>query len=397
MILAPLALAALFACSGGNSAAPPALDSTGNHAANWVQQHWITYRQANGGSGEVSSTTACSECHGSDLAGGVSKVGCFRDSLNGMSCHNNDDHTLGHPAAWIDPSGGTGFHANASYNGALVRGNAGLASSASCGLCHATDSNILLVGSAPSCLTPGSTLGVACHSTSPALNPSGCVSCHSVPPSSASASAAPNRAGAHVVHLSLVGVSCGTCHFNYGSGTEKHASAAANGAIGTAFLSLSSPYRAKSGSFSYMASQCSAVSCHGGKPTPDWYAGSIEVASDCLACHEQGLVAQSPQYNSFYSGNSQGTNLHQFHLDPDRVNPVTLGHIFCTDCHNPDKLSDPSQPATAQHFGALSTPGFERAPSATIGGGSTLINSYGTINNVNFSCDTRCHLPLHWR
>jgi predicted CxxxxCH...CXXCH cytochrome family protein len=393
MIFAPLALAALFACSNGNGSAAPALDSTGKHADTWVQQHMIAYKQANGGSGEVAFTTNCSQCHGSDLSGGISRVSCFSDSQNGISCHNNFDHSLGHPAAWSDPTGGGNFHSNASFNGALVRGSSTLASSTSCGRCHATDSDAILVGTIPSCLSAGSTLGIACHSTSPALHSSGCVSCHSVPPNNASAGAgaAPNRAGAHAKHLLLAGVSCDSCHLNYGSGSLKHARGAANGANGTAFLNPALSFKAKSGIFNYAGGKCSAVSCHGGVSTPAWYTGQINVASDCLLCHEQGTGTQSPQYNSFFSGSGQGKNLHQSHLDQARLNPVSGGRIVCTDCHDSGKLT------ATQHLGGLETPAFEGTAGTTLGGGTTQITSYGTIGNVNFSCANNCHLTVRWQ
>jgi predicted CxxxxCH...CXXCH cytochrome family protein len=371
MISLPLALAALAACSGSNPSASPVVDGSGKHPANWVQQHWVAYRQANGGSKAVSSGTACSECHGTDLAGGISKVSCFSASFNGMSCHANADHTLGHPSFWADPTS-NGFHgaAGVTFNGVAVQGSGVLASDASCGLCHATDSNVFKVGSSPSCLSTDPKWGISCHASSPAVKSSGCSSCHGAP---ANGAARPNRAGSHAAHLALTGVTCATCHSGFGTGTDKHATAVfLNNS--TAFLALGASYRAETGGFRYVSGSCSAVSCHGGKQTPAWTGGAITVATDCLTCHQQ-QDSQAPQYNSFYSGDYSGVNLHQFHLA--QTNPLTGNAVFCTDCH---LMTD------AKHFSNLATPAFETDPGDTIGGAAYT----GWVKSTE-TCTNSCH------
>lgn len=382
LIAIPLALAALSACSGSSGSAPVVVEG-GHHPANWLQQHWVVYRQENGGSKAVSSSTGCSECHGADLSGGISKVSCFGASFNGMYCHANDDHTLGHPSSWGDPTGLI-FHgaAGTTYNGQPVKGSRNLA--AACGLCHATDSKAVIVGDAPSCLSSDPKWGISCHASSPAAASSGCVSCHNTPPDGG---ALPNRAGAHAAHLGLKGVDCSSCHNGFGTGTDKHATGAFLN-HSTAYLQTAASYRAQTGSFAYLGGKCAAVSCHGGKQTPAWNGGAITVSTDCLSCHQQ-LDQQAPQYNSFFSGNFNGVNLHQYHLAIN--NPSTGSAIFCTDCHNMAKLTD------ATHFGGLATPAFEAAAASTIGGGSTSISSYdaGTTNCTN-SCHTLAPNPAHW-
>jgi predicted CxxxxCH...CXXCH cytochrome family protein len=385
IILVPLSLTALVACSGksGSGGAAVTLDANGNHPADWVQQHWIAYKQQNGGSRGVSANTGCSDCHGSDLSGGISRVSCFSASLNGISCHANADHTLGHPASWSDPTS-SDFHgsATASFNGAMIKGNSALGSS--CGVCHATGSNVTQFGSVPSCLSTDPKWGISCHASSPAAASTGCVSCHGTPPAGASA---PNRAGAHAAHLSLAGVTCNTCHSGFGTGTSKHA----NGAFlnhSSAYVRVAVAYAAQTGSLGYTGGRCSAVSCHGGTDTPAWSGGSITVAADCLSCH-QLQDPQAPQYNSFYSGNYAGTNLHQYHLA--QANRFTGVRVFCTDCHNAAKLPN------SAHFAALATSQFEMPASETLGGGSTRINSYDYSNG---SCNNSCHAiapnPAHW-
>ncbi|MCM0082548.1 CxxxxCH/CxxCH domain-containing protein [Geomonas sp. Red32] len=371
-ISVPLALAALAACSGGGGSTPT-VDPNGKHPDNWVQQHWVTYDQANGGSSDVTANTACSECHSYDLSGGISKVSCFTPSLNGQSCHANADHTLGHPAGWVTP-GDDQFHAWAMYNGTTVRGSAVLDSANSCGLCHATGSGGTQVAGTPSCLSTDPQFGLSCHSTSPAQKSSGCASCHGAPPNG---TVYPNRAGSHAAHIS-VGIDCFACHSGYGTGTDRHATGAAtNGS--KAFMNFSTVFAAETGGFRYQGGSCSGVSCHGGKQTPAWGVGSINVATDCLSCHQQ-LDPTAPQYNSFHSGSFNGENMHAFHLATAKPGAGRL--IFCTDCHNVNQLT------TANHFGGLATPAFEFDPANTIGGGATSITTY---NGTTTTCTNTCH------
>jgi predicted CxxxxCH...CXXCH cytochrome family protein len=372
MVSVPLALVSLVACSGSNSSAPAAVDANGKHPDNWLQQHWVAYRQANGGSKAVSSGTNCSECHGSDLSGGIAKVSCFTASYNGVSCHANADHTLGHPASWSVPTS-AGFHSSA-FGSNLNPSQLGKAIDSNCVPCHAADSAAIKVAGAPSCLSADPKWGIACHVSNPKT---GCSSCHSTPPTG---SAVPNRAGAHTAHLSLAGVTCSTCHASYGSGTVQHATARFQNHT-TAYVKLAFAYTAESGTLGFSAGSCSGISCHGGKQTPDWNSGSINISTDCLSCHQQ-QDPQNPQYNSFYSGNYLGTNLHTYHLGLN---------YFCTDCHSVSKMDN------RVHFAALETASFEMAPGETIGGAGTQVGSYDVSTG---SCTNNCHTqapnPAHW-
>lgn len=372
MILLSLVLSALSACSSGNGSAPAVIDGAGRHVVsagytNWVQQHWVAYDGANGGSSAVSDATSCSQCHGTDLLGGICKVSCFSASFTDssgvmVSCHPNGDHTLGHPASWGDPAG-VDFHAVSTFNGTVVRGSATLGSA--CGLCHATQASETSVGSAPSCLSTDPKWGIACHSSSPAVNSQGCVSCHATPPSGVPTSVAPNRAGAHATHINL-GVGCAACHLNGGTGTSKHGVG-----DGLAYLNLSSGYQAQSVPFSYTPSQCSGVSCHGGQQTPAWYGGEITVATDCESCHALAGVGL-PEYNDYFSGLKLGKNLHYFHLfDP------TGPQLFCTGCHDPNLLQ-------TGHFTSLNTPAMEGNAGATIRADINYQEATG-------SCVASCH------
>ena len=112
---------------------------------------------------------------------------------------------------------------------------------------------------------------------------------------------------------------------------------------------------------------CSAVSCHGGKTTPDWSSGSLSVNTQCKSCHSSG----TGEFNGYYSGK------HKKHA-------VDKGYD-CTVCHNTGKLD-------GGHFSNLSSSGFELSPADTIGGGSTQVGSYsgGRCSSV------QCHGSEDW-
>ena len=87
-----IALAGLiWGCGSANSNAP-ILDEAGKHAANWIVDHRASF---------VRDKSVCIDCHGSDLKGGISKVSCFSSLFDGQSCHAGGP--VGHPDGWRDP------------------------------------------------------------------------------------------------------------------------------------------------------------------------------------------------------------------------------------------------------------------------------------------------------
>ena len=182
---------------------------------------------------------------------------------------------------------------------------------------------------------------------------SDCTACHGQPPNG---SAYPNEAGAHATHQALAGVgtNCDVCH----SGASHN---------GTIDINIKSAYNAKSGVAGLNpdgSDTCVNVSCHGGKTTPDWFTGSLNVNTDCKSCHASG----TGQYNSYYSGK------HGEHSGR-----------ACTDCHNTSTLA-------VNHFSRLDTTTMEGPASATIGGGSTSISSY----NASTKTCVGCHGSATW-
>ena len=82
-------------CSKKNGVA---FDPDAGHSDDFFPTHPAAYRSAGGG---------CSECHGSDLLGGIATVSCFSTSRDGQTCHPGGPG--GHPAGWralhsADPS-----------------------------------------------------------------------------------------------------------------------------------------------------------------------------------------------------------------------------------------------------------------------------------------------------
>ena len=116
--------------SGGSVSGWMVVPSGGSHASTATQDYI-----ANGG------RSSCTECHGSDLGGGISGVSCFG---NTTGCHHGPvDDPVGN---WKTPAG----------HGATAKKAPGSSGFASCQICHGKDFS---GGGADSCY--------ACHAVSP--------------------------------------------------------------------------------------------------------------------------------------------------------------------------------------------------------------------------------------
>jgi len=306
------------------------------HPTSWgtgttgIDQNHSAYASSNG-------TNACANasCHGSTLTGvDGSGPSC-------SSCHLGGS-TLVHPADWnvdIDIKHG-GY--------VLTNGSRSCANSA----CHGTDLGGV-VGSGPACVQ------AACHQNGSPLIYTGCTSCHGNPPTG---TVSPNVKGAHTPHNALPNVTsvCNTCHSGAGTDTVNHF----NGFVDVVILST---YNAKSGSAVYNTNgTCSKVSCHGGRQTPVWVTGAIDVNTQCTSCHVSGTALATPEYNSYYSGQ------HNVH--------VNLNGIACTECHDTTMLA-------VEHFTTLNTTTMEGSAAATI------IKSFDYSGG---SCTPSCHETRSW-
>jgi predicted CxxxxCH...CXXCH cytochrome family protein len=156
-------------------------------------------------------------------------------------------------------------------------------------------------------------------------------------------------------------VVCNTCHSGSGSGTALHQNGIAEVVNGTI-------YNAKTGAatFNATADTCSNVSCHGGQATPNWLTGTINVNTQCTACHASGTA----QYNSYNSGE------HSKHVS----------RFACTVCHDTTKL-------VVNHFTTLNTSVMEGPASGTI---VTAANYNGSSCNPSAGGLSGCHSSENW-
>lgn len=120
-LLTAAATLLLMGCSSSRSGAPQQNPVTGQHPANWTQNHPKAY---------LLDPDSCTTCHGSTTdaaaAGGTSKVSCF-------GCHHPSGPN--HPANWSD-------HMQHGRNGAQLAANTAAYSMqgfASCQVCHGAD------------------------------------------------------------------------------------------------------------------------------------------------------------------------------------------------------------------------------------------------------------------
>src|SRR5512138_2726492 len=91
-----IVLGVILGCSKGNDKAPAINPITGKHPSGWVDAAGGLHPAA-----YIAGPSACFECHGKNLGGGISGVSCFSGSLNGITCH--PDGPSGHPEGWSAP------------------------------------------------------------------------------------------------------------------------------------------------------------------------------------------------------------------------------------------------------------------------------------------------------
>jgi predicted CxxxxCH...CXXCH cytochrome family protein len=205
-----------------------------------------------------------------------------------------------------------------------------------CALCHGVSLNGGSGAVGPAC--------TSCHELGSPLVLGDCASCHAAPPDDAASSvvARPNRDGAHSTHQGYAELAdnCTVCHTNAGANSDSHFDTSA-----PATVQMVSTYNAmgSTAGFNSGSSTCSNVRCHGGRTTPNWYGGSIDVATDCESCHTFG----SSEYNGYRSGE------HGEHREEG---------VTCTRCHDAAVLAN----SNGAHLANMATTGFELDPWDTI-------------------------------
>lgn len=265
------ASAALFGCGNGNSNGSAALLSgNGRHVADWVQLH---------SAAAASSMESCTECHGSDLSGGISKVSCMSPTaISGYRCHATSP--ADNPAGCVSCHGGlpSGPFGDTAPNRKLAHDKH--TALTACGTCH---------------LNAGT--GTVGHAR-------------------ATAAGGFNRA---TVTLSGAFTAETFTTFGYDAPSDTCSGVSCHGSGGK--LQAALPW--STGAIT-MATAC--YQCHEQGTAPTALGGP-----------------PTPQYNSFYSGLFSGaipaTNLHEFHLRQTTLN-ASGTPVFCTDCHNIGTLTD---------------------------------------------------------
>jgi predicted CxxxxCH...CXXCH cytochrome family protein len=305
----------------------------------------------------VYSTDACVECHGADLSGGISNVSC-------TACHLGGPTSV-HPGTW-DP-----IYLN---HGPSVSSGATPTSACSNALCHGTSLQGV-ADSGPSC--------TSCHSMPFDAATVICGACHSIPPDGTKF---PDLAGKHAKHAATNTTSCDVCH----SGASAYVGDHHNDVINFSFPAAYLPKSGGTPTFDSAAKTCTNISCHGGPrtqtqtqaasgqstlvTTPNWYTGTIDVATQCTACHVYGAI----ENNSYSSGD------HYLHVwEPGNGPEPKLG---CTICHDPAKLA-------SAHFTSLGTPQLEGPASATL---RSSLNYSGGSCNPDAGNMSGCHGGENW-
>jgi predicted CxxxxCH...CXXCH cytochrome family protein len=276
-----LLLAGLPFLTGCGSSTPnpkSPLNTTGNvHAADWLPAgHKAAAEQ---------DQSSCTECHGGDLLGGISRVSCTRCHIGGNSSVHPSDWVVGavqdwskHPA-YVAGSGNSAC-SNAACHGAELAGVA--ESGPSCTSCHlggVASAHPQDWGQLAGTLHPdyvlsnggGNCANAACHgSVLGGVTYSGpaCTNCHATP--------------AHGV-LDIYGAGCSSasCH-------------PANGQTSRLFHPWDDPTSLNHGGFlatnANNTTSCAVDACHG----TTLVGGSNANCPSCTSCHLGGILSVHP-------------------------------------------------------------------------------------------------------
>jgi predicted CxxxxCH...CXXCH cytochrome family protein len=415
--LAAYGIFCLFACSKANPNAISIDPATGKHPSGWVAQ-------TSGGAhpkAYIAGPSACLQCHGKNLAGGISGVSCFSASRSGFTCHPGGPS--GHPAGWAAPS------AHGASARALAAGRDGIAH---CQLCHGA---AFTGGIGPSCLNAAgchgaavmaahsrspwrSNLGGRTHTTTDASNAAGCAVCHAaganssrVPSPLAAAGTAPgcfNNTLCHGVQGHQTGWAapsahgaaaklptgggtgfnaCSVCHgTGFDGGAAQQSCLTTTGCHGVAAPHPAKPWFSTAGGLSHTTSDTSnavqCASCHSGgaHSTRVPRAGDPKGISGCFdntLCH--GAV-----------GHPAGWNLPAQHGAQAKLAPsASSGFSSCQVCHGPSFINGaaPSCLNAASCHGAGVFAPHARAPWFSRTGGATHV----TTDAANVGTCAICH------
>lgn len=207
-----------------------------------------------------------------------------------------------------------------------------------------------------------------------------CTSCHADMAVDTSA----NATGSHIKHANTttgMGVPCGYCHQDGGSGTSRHADAAVYMNF-TSYVNLNSsatygastvPVNKIAGSAAYTT--CSNTFCHGTRPSPVWGVPGTR----CNSCHSASTKASDVSWAGRHSTHYNYTSLPTVYTDTVRdISDANSYRFNCAHCHDDNVAKHSLMPASANSaarvFYGIST----AVPASSSRRG---IYSYGTSAN----------------
>lgn len=415
-----LLIATLCGCSTRNESAPNINPATGKHPSGWAttggSKHPASY---------ISVPSSCYECHGKNLAGGISNVSCFSASRSGINCHPGGPS--GHPAGWAAADA----HGTAAK--AISNGQNGFER---CTVCHGSDFSGGSINR--SCLNNAgchgagvmaaharkpwrSTSGGRTHTSTDASNASACGVCHkagansSRKPSSAPAAgsalgcfnntlchgveghpadwkaAAAHGAAAKSISGGDTGISaCTVCHgVKYDGGSAEQTCLNAVGCHGsnTASPHPAKPWRSKAGGVSHVstdtsnASQCAVCHTAGANSSRTPRSGDKTGLTGCFdntLCH--GVTGHAPGWSAPV----------QHGTEAKKAPSASSGFSSCQACHgtafnNGSSIS--CMNSAGCHGAGVNAPHARKPWTSKVAGGST----HRTADPANAATCSICH------
>ena len=291
----------IWGCSNGSNNSV-ILAASGKHPAGWV----VALTGGNHPDAYLNVPSSCFECHGKDLAGGISNISCFSASRNGIACHPGGPSN--HPAGWA---------AAESHGAAAKAVFSGRNGMPHCQRCHGNDFSGTAQG--PSCLNNAACHGagkLSAHSPSPWLSKIGGRTHHNADASNAGACAVCHINGANSTRQPSPAAPAGTapgcynntlCHGVEGhasgwNAASQHGAAAKDVAGGSKGFSSCTQCHGTQFDGGIAGQSClSTAGCHGAAvaaphpPRPWKTAGGVthtstdtSNASQCVPCHTNG-------------------------------------------------------------------------------------------------------------
>jgi predicted CxxxxCH...CXXCH cytochrome family protein len=375
-------------CHGGGTATLPALGGGIKTNPNWE-----------GGSNDA----ICGSCHGADTSSAPTGGSHSRHALaiNGgvgllcNSCHGssvNMTHVNG-AVSWALDRTNPAVGANATYNNISSGTIVGLAPRNN-GTDYRTCNNVYCHSNVQGTDGTGSptSYGAPKWGANGSLD---CGSCHKNMATDGTAT------GSHVKHANTtsgMGVACGYCHQDGGSGTVLHADngifvnfTSYVGGLYSNGTPLNAGMNKTAGSAPY--GTCSATFCHGTVASPTW---GTPGPLACNACH--GAKVDSPtwsgRHNTHYNYSTMPTNYTQTVTD---LSTTTKYRFNCAHCHDDNVAKHSLKPASTNSaarvfFGISSATPVTSSKRGTYVAGTP---QAGTDNGFKFtagSCNTSyCH------